>query len=249
MENRSEPQGWPADGSRRADPPRMPIRAARVKSCPVPLTRGGEADPVGLRRPDRRSRQQRQLGPRRSAFENGHSAWTASAPPTSAPRHSEQPRVERQRPHPTRLAVPTATGQPERVDGSGQLGDAGRRGRPGRVAADVAAGFAGSSAAASGGPPWRAPYSVPQAAPPFPAPAPAPPRPRPRGQARASGPRAAPRCRVRASGGPWRAAPSTRRAQLTVSRIEPWSVMKFSFMISLVGWVILFVAVALCTSS
>jgi hypothetical protein len=37
---------------------------------------------------------------------------------------------------------------------------------------------------------------------------------------------------------------STRRAQLVLARIEPWSVMKFSFMISLVGWVILFVAVA-----
>jgi Transmembrane domain of unknown function (DUF3566) len=40
------------------------------------------------------------------------------------------------------------------------------------------------------------------------------------------------------------AAAPTRRAQLVLSRIEPWSVMKFSFMISLVGWVILFVAVA-----
>jgi hypothetical protein len=38
--------------------------------------------------------------------------------------------------------------------------------------------------------------------------------------------------------------PSTRRAQLVLSRIEPWSVMKFSFMVSLVGWVVLFVAVA-----
>jgi hypothetical protein len=37
---------------------------------------------------------------------------------------------------------------------------------------------------------------------------------------------------------------SRRKAQLTVARIEPWSVMKFSFMISLVGWVIFFVAVA-----
>jgi len=37
---------------------------------------------------------------------------------------------------------------------------------------------------------------------------------------------------------------STRKAQLVLSRIEPWSVMKFSFMISLVGWVVLFVAVA-----
>jgi Transmembrane domain of unknown function (DUF3566) len=35
-----------------------------------------------------------------------------------------------------------------------------------------------------------------------------------------------------------------RRAQLAVIRLEPWSVMKFSFMISLVGWVVLFVFVA-----
>jgi hypothetical protein len=35
-----------------------------------------------------------------------------------------------------------------------------------------------------------------------------------------------------------------RRAQFAVTRVEPWSVMKFSFMISLVGWVVLFVAVA-----
>jgi hypothetical protein len=41
-----------------------------------------------------------------------------------------------------------------------------------------------------------------------------------------------------------RGAAPTRRAQLVLSRIEPWSVMKFSFMVSLVGWVILFVAVA-----
>jgi Transmembrane domain of unknown function (DUF3566) len=35
-----------------------------------------------------------------------------------------------------------------------------------------------------------------------------------------------------------------RRADLVVARFEPWSVMKFSFLISLVAWVILFVAVA-----
>lgn len=35
-----------------------------------------------------------------------------------------------------------------------------------------------------------------------------------------------------------------RRAHLAVIRLEPWSVMKFSFMVSLVGWVVLFVAVA-----
>jgi Transmembrane domain of unknown function (DUF3566) len=35
-----------------------------------------------------------------------------------------------------------------------------------------------------------------------------------------------------------------RRADLVLARLEPWSVMKFSFLISLVAWVILFVAVA-----
>jgi hypothetical protein len=35
-----------------------------------------------------------------------------------------------------------------------------------------------------------------------------------------------------------------RDAQLVLSRIEPWSVMKFSFIVALAGWVVLFVAVA-----
>ena len=37
---------------------------------------------------------------------------------------------------------------------------------------------------------------------------------------------------------------SARRADLVVARLEPWSVMKFSFLMSLVAWVVLFVAVA-----
>ena len=40
------------------------------------------------------------------------------------------------------------------------------------------------------------------------------------------------------------AAAPARRAHLAVIRLEPWSVMKFSFMVSLVGWVVLFVLVA-----
>jgi hypothetical protein len=36
----------------------------------------------------------------------------------------------------------------------------------------------------------------------------------------------------------------TRRALLSLERIEPMSVMKFSFLISLVGWVIFFIAIA-----
>ena len=36
-----------------------------------------------------------------------------------------------------------------------------------------------------------------------------------------------------------------RQAHLTVARVEPWSVMKFSFVVSLVAFVILFVAVSI----
>lgn len=42
-----------------------------------------------------------------------------------------------------------------------------------------------------------------------------------------------------------RSGESPRQAHLTVTRLEPWSVMKFSFIVSLVCFVILFVAVAL----
>jgi hypothetical protein len=109
--------------------------------------------------------------------------------------------------------------------------------------ADVAAGFSGSPAG-SGSPTVAAPYAAPQAPAAFPAPAPArskPPRP-----GKAGRPQRGPTTPRPGPGGPQAAgSASTRKAQLTVSRIEPWSVMKFSFMISLVGWVILFVAVAI----
>jgi Transmembrane domain of unknown function (DUF3566) len=36
-----------------------------------------------------------------------------------------------------------------------------------------------------------------------------------------------------------------RRANLVIARLEPWSVMKFSFLMSLVAWVVLFVVVVL----
>jgi cobalamin biosynthesis Mg chelatase CobN len=40
-----------------------------------------------------------------------------------------------------------------------------------------------------------------------------------------------------------KATKSSRKAHLTVSRVEPWSVMKFSFVIALVCFIILFVAI------
>jgi len=68
------------------------------------------------------------------------------------------------------------------------------------------------------------------------------------GNAATTARKAAPQSRPAARLTPKGASPDgaqSRDAQLVVSRIEPWSVMKFSFMISLVGWVVLFVAVAL----
>jgi len=62
------------------------------------------------------------------------------------------------------------------------------------------------------------------------------------GQATAESPAAARGAAKKAPG------PQTRRtarqAHLTVARVEPWSVMKFSFVVSLVAFVILFVAVS-----
>jgi hypothetical protein len=49
-----------------------------------------------------------------------------------------------------------------------------------------------------------------------------------------------PQPRVRASG---RAGPHGRSAHVTLSRVEPWSVMKFSFVVSVVAFIVLFVAV------
>jgi hypothetical protein len=52
---------------------------------------------------------------------------------------------------------------------------------------------------------------------------------------------------VAGPGGPAKtpaASARTRRADLVLARLEPWSVMKFSFLMSLVAWVVLFVAVA-----
>jgi hypothetical protein len=54
----------------------------------------------------------------------------------------------------------------------------------------------------------------------------------------------APRRRTAFSAAPRKTRAPARRADLVLARLEPWSVMKFSFLISLVAWVILFVAVA-----
>jgi hypothetical protein len=90
------------------------------------------------------------------------------------------------------------------------------------LAAKVSAPFSGLSK----------PKSKPKAPPKASRPAPAPPRPQ----------SARPQARLTPG---QMTGPQTRRAQLKLDRIEPWSVMKFSFLISLVGWVVLLIAVSL----
>jgi Transmembrane domain of unknown function (DUF3566) len=77
-------------------------------------------------------------------------------------------------------------------------------------------------------------------APPLPGQYPPPPVKRPR-QAKVKKPAMGSSWRRRKSR---RAARGGRQAQLTLARLEPWSVMKFSFVISLVAFIVLFVAVA-----
>jgi len=79
-------------------------------------------------------------------------------------------------------------------------------------------------------PPPPARPTVTVASPPPPAPAPAP------ATARRVSPKVA-------------AKRSVRQAHLTIARVEPWSVMKFSFVVSLVAFVILFVVVAVLWGS
>jgi hypothetical protein len=64
-----------------------------------------------------------------------------------------------------------------------------------------------------------------------------PPKPQDDPPGRAQGPGARPK-------GPGSVRRSARQAHLTIARVEPWSVTKFSFMVSLVAFAILFVAVS-----
>jgi hypothetical protein len=232
VENRSEPQGWLADGSPgSADPAQDADQPAGVKTAlstadtqaadidadagqaeaeqAVPYTNGSSTYASGG-----------------SSNGNGSASWDSGGPS-----YESGPSYEARSPwdnvggaSPSGATVPANWASPAAEAAPAD--------------ADVAAGFAGS-----GSPTVAAPYAAPQAPAGFPA-APAPARPSRPGKARR--PQGGPTAPRPGPGGAQAAgSASTRKAQLTVSRIEPWSVMKFSFMISLVGWVILFVAVAI----
>jgi hypothetical protein len=227
VENRSEPQGWLTDGSPDgADPAQDADQAAGVKtalSTPETAAEDSAADvsPAQAEPP--------------APYDAGTAAFTspswdtASATADIGPSYGNGSSSHDDATEASPNGAATASWSSPAADPAPPA--------PGTGGAN---GFSGSPA--SSGSPAAAPaYAAPQAPPAsFPAQPPSRPQlPRP-GKAQRPPGRPAPQRPAPAAG-----AASTRKAQLAVSRVEPWSVMKFSFMISLVGWVILFVAVAI----
>jgi len=231
VENRSEPEDWLTDGSPDAAGSGPDVSPAAGVTTVPPLPGAGSSA----------------AGEKSDAAHNSSSASVSAG---SADQDSWEPRG-------------SANGaSPNGGSGNGSSGNGGSaafsNGGPSaadRPAPDAGQGpamvsTAGPAAGVAGAPLMSAPYASsdssrgPQATAPFSSPTksrirPTRPGKAPRTQQAASGRRPAP-AGFQPQGGP-----SSRKAQLAIARIEPWSVMKFSFMISLVGWVILFVAVAL----
>jgi hypothetical protein len=235
VENRSEPQDWLADGSPDSTgsvPDVSP--AAGVKTAP-PLF-GAESAAASAD----------------SDAEHSSSSAPDPAPAGGGDQDAWEPRVP---------GNGVSGNGSFSNGGSTAFSNGGSSAAAGRPSPDASQGpamvsTAGAAAGVAGAPLMSAPYASdsspyasdssrgPQATAPFSAPTKSRPRPsRPgkasRTQQSVSGQRPMP------AGFPAQGGPSSRKAQLAIARVEPWSVMKFSFMISLVGWVILFVAVAL----
>jgi hypothetical protein len=234
--NRSDPQGWPADGSP-GNPGSTPDGdQASVKTVP-PLFGVGATD--ADKDADSGPASPASAGPATPDFSDQPS-WDVNDRPTWDPRmpdtpRSEPPRTETPRSEPSRSATsngpvgpsdwppsPASAGPDPAID----LPLNGPSAAPGsnRYSPSGTSTLDGGPSTAQ----FPSPFSKGRIRPSRPPRTPKRPQP---------GQRPAPSL-------PTQGAAASRKAQLAISRIEPWSVMKFSFMISLVGWVILFVAVA-----
>jgi hypothetical protein len=218
VENRSEPQKWLADGDPGGtDPAQDASPAATVKTAPQPADEPGAAD----QKPDRR-----QPSPPPIPSSGNGKGWEQSLPGSQA-RQNGGP----------------SGGRP--ASNGGLPGSSGRSAQGAGLSPPLGVGGQGSSG--SGAPPIPGRYGPSDATrggtgtATFAAPTKT--RPRPLRPGRSPKPQRGPKPQS-AAGQPPASAAASRRAQLAIARVEPWSVMKFSFMVSLVGYVILFVAVA-----
>jgi hypothetical protein len=217
VENRSEPQKWLADGDPGGTDSAQDVSpVAAVKTAPQPADEPGAAD----QKSDRR-----QPSPPPIPSSGNGKSW-------------EQP----------------LSGSQARQNGSSGSRPASNGGLPGSSGRSAQApglspplGVGGQGPSGSGAPPIPGRYGQSDAtrggtgtttfAPPGKA------KPRPLRPGKSPKPQRGPKPQS-AAGQPPASAAASRRAQLAIARVEPWSVMKFSFMVSLVGYVILFVAVA-----
>jgi hypothetical protein len=216
VENRSEPQEWLTDGSSEANGTQADVAPATgVKTAPPPAF--GRSAAEGSVEPEK---------------------WKVS-PPESGPVPSADP-------IPPVPAGPGETaGWEPRLPGNGVSGN-------GSFSSGGSSAPLVTAAGAPGAPSMPAQYAPSdpgrgsQATATFPTPTKTRTRPQRPGKVKTPRPQSGPASgqRPTPAGFPAQGSPSSRKAQLAIARIEPWSVMKFSFMISLVGWVILFVAVA-----
>jgi hypothetical protein len=224
VENRSEPQGWLADGSPGSTGSTKDAEnAAGVQTVPPLFGMGPAASAPAEKEQSSAPDDAPAPGP------DDHQGW--------APRIPEPPLSGNGAVPSSSTTVPATNWPPSPANSQNQ----------------------GSDVLGPGGPPLNGP-----GAPPLPGRYSPPDGPRdfsagtatfpkaPKGKIRPPRPAKSSRPSKKKSGSDWssaqglpsQGAPSSRKAQLAIARIEPWSVMKFSFMISLVGWVILFVAVA-----
>jgi Transmembrane domain of unknown function (DUF3566) len=235
VENRSEPQGWLTDGSPdSAGRAQDADQAAGVKtavSAPDSSTPKTSTPDTPAADADADASQAKAEHP--APFEPSTAAFTSPSWDTESATYENGSSYSSNGGDTPGAASPSGAAAP--ASWSAPAADT----VPPAPGAGAANGF--SSSPAASGSPAAASYTAPQA-PPAAFPSPPPSRPRPARPGKAQRPQSRPAAQ---RPGPAAGAASTRKAQLAVSRIEPWSVMKFSFMISLVGWVILFVVVAI----
>jgi hypothetical protein len=242
VDNRSEPRGWLADGSPDGTDPQDADQATTVRTALSSAPDAGTADFS----PDTAFSADPGFGSDTGYSDAGFASAQGGSEPAgshangsygysaASPSGNGGSSSVTMPPSPAwsagAEAPPPPPAGPDLSAGSYSASGSGSPASPGYDA------YGTSSAAA---PPAPAPARSPAGGAPFPSPGGS----RPKGSSRLGKSSGRPAAAQRpAAGGV--SAVSTRRAQLTVSRIEPWSVMKFSFMISLVGWVILFVAVS-----
>jgi hypothetical protein len=265
VENRSEPQGWLADGSPGgADPAQDADQSAGVKTAlSTPDTQSADVNADnGVDEAEQSASHTSSSsayanggsanGNGSSPWDNGGSSYESTPGFESSSPFEASPGFESSSPFESSSSWDNGGASPSGSTVPASWATPAAEAAPPATDASVAAGYSGTSPSGSNGagsPTVAAAYAPPSyAAPPAPAPYQAPPkgRPKPPRPAKAGRPQGAPKGpRPGPAGSAAAGSAATRKAQLTVSRIEPWSVMKFSFMISLVGWVILFVAVAI----